>query len=116
MELHGGISFALNQAKVGRKFRVLVDKAEAGQPIARTEHDPPELDNEVLIPTEGNYLRIGDFAHVRITEAREHELVGGCSRSGALILAALGESVKCQIKRPTDLFRCVYLGCISVCR
>ncbi|MCB0783012.1 MAG: TRAM domain-containing protein, partial [Flavobacteriales bacterium] len=76
MELQGGISFALNQAKVGREFRVLVDKAEAGHYIARTEHDSPEVDNEVLIPTEGNYLRIGDFAQVRITEAREHELVG----------------------------------------
>ncbi|MCB0789567.1 MAG: TRAM domain-containing protein, partial [Flavobacteriales bacterium] len=54
----------------------LVDKAEAGHYIARTEHDSPEVDNEVLIPTEGNYLRIGDFAQVRITEAREHELVG----------------------------------------
>ena len=62
--------------KVGRKFQVLVDKAEAGQTIARTEHDSPEVDNEVLIPTEGTYLRIGDFAQVRITGAREHELVG----------------------------------------
>ena len=53
-----------------------MDKAEAGQTIAPTEHDSPEVDNEVLIPTEGNYLRIGDFAQVRITEAREHELVG----------------------------------------
>ena len=76
MELQGGISFELNQAKVGQEFRVLVDKAEAGHYIARTEHDSPEVDNEVLIPTEGNYLRIGDFAQVRITEAREHELVG----------------------------------------
>ncbi len=74
MELQGGISFELNQAKVGKEFRVLVDKAEAGHYIARTEHDSPEVDNEVLIPTEGNYLRIGDFAQVRITEAREHEL------------------------------------------
>lgn len=74
MELQGGISYELNQAKVGREFRVLVDKAEAGHYIARTEHDSPEVDNEVLIPTEGNYLRIGDFAQVRITEAREHEL------------------------------------------
>ena len=53
-----------------------VDKAEAGHYIARTEQDSPEVDNEVLIPTEGNYLRLGDFAQVRITEAREHELVG----------------------------------------
>ncbi|MCB0782386.1 MAG: TRAM domain-containing protein [Flavobacteriales bacterium] len=57
--------------KVGQEFRVLVDKAEAGQTIARTEHDSPEVDNAVLVPTEGNYLRIGEYAQVRIIEARE---------------------------------------------
>jgi ribosomal protein S12 methylthiotransferase len=76
MELQGGISLELNQAKVGKTFRVLVDKAEGGHYIARTEFDSPEVDNEVLIPTEGNYLRIGDFAEVRITEANEHDLRG----------------------------------------
>ncbi|MCB0790817.1 MAG: 30S ribosomal protein S12 methylthiotransferase RimO [Flavobacteriales bacterium] len=76
MELQGGISADLNRQKVGKVFKVLVDKAEAGHYIARTEHDSPEVDNEVLVPIEGNYLRIGDFAEVRITEAREHELMG----------------------------------------
>jgi ribosomal protein S12 methylthiotransferase len=74
MELQGGISLELNQAKVGKVFRVLVDKAESGHYIARTEFDSPEVDNEVLIPTQGNYLRVGDFAEVRITEANEHDL------------------------------------------
>jgi len=76
MELQAGISQELNQAKVGKVFRVLVDKAEAGHYIARTEFDSPEVDNEVLVPLDGTYLRIGDFAEVRITAAREHELVG----------------------------------------
>lgn len=75
MALQGGISFELNQAKVGRTFRVLVDKAEGGFYHARTEHDSPEVDNDVLIPTAAGHLRIGDFAEVRITEARDHELV-----------------------------------------
>lgn len=74
MELQGGISFELNQAKVGRTCRVLVDKAESGFYHARTEHDSPEVDNDVLIPTAAGHLRIGDFAEVRITAAREHEL------------------------------------------
>ena len=84
MEVQGGISFELNQAKVGKEYRVLVDKAEGGSYHARTEHDSPEVDNDVLIPTTpfptgegpgfGSYLRIGDFAQVRITEAREHAL------------------------------------------
>ena len=74
MELQGGISFDLNQRKVGKNFRVLVDKAEGGNYYARSEHDSPEVDNDVLIPTSAGHLRIGDFAEVRITEAREHEL------------------------------------------
>jgi len=74
MEVQGGISFELNQRKVGKEFRVLVDKAEGGSYHARTEHDSPEVDNDVLIPTSTGHLRIGDFAQVRITGAREHEL------------------------------------------
>jgi len=74
MEVQGTISLELNEAKVGKSFRVLVDKAESGHYIARTEHDSPEVDNEVLIPTSAGHLRIGDFAEVRITEANEHDL------------------------------------------
>ena len=74
MELQGGISFELNQAKVGKVFKVLVDKAEGGFYYARTEHDSPEVDNDVLISTSAGHLRIGDFAEVCVTEAREHEL------------------------------------------
>jgi ribosomal protein S12 methylthiotransferase len=74
MELQGGISLELNQAKVGRVFNVLVDKAEGGHYIARTEFDSPEVDNEVLIPTKGAHLRVGDFAQVRILAANEHDL------------------------------------------
>jgi ribosomal protein S12 methylthiotransferase len=74
MELQGGISFDLNQQKIGRTFKVLVDKVEGGNYYARTEHDSPEVDNDVLIATSAGHLRVGDFAEVRITEAREHEL------------------------------------------
>lgn len=75
MELQGGISLELNQAKVGKTFRVLVDKAENGHWIARSEFDSPEVDNEVLIPfVDDVHLRVGDFAEVRITEANEHDL------------------------------------------
>jgi ribosomal protein S12 methylthiotransferase len=76
MEVQGGVSFELNQAKVGKVFRVLVDKAEGGFYHSRTEHDSPEVDNEVLIATGAGHLRIGDFADVRIASAREHDLEG----------------------------------------
>lgn len=75
MELQGGISLELNQAKVGKVLKVLVDKAENGHWIARSEFDSPEVDNEVLIPfSDDVHLRVGDFAEVRITEANEHDL------------------------------------------
>ncbi len=74
MELQGGISYELNQTKVGRTLRVLVDKAEGGHYHARTEHDSPEVDNDVLIPLSAGHLRIGDLVDVQITEAHEHEL------------------------------------------
>jgi ribosomal protein S12 methylthiotransferase len=76
MEVQGGVSFELNQAKVGKVFRVLVDKAEGGFYHSRTEHESPEVDNEVLIATGAGHLRIGDFAAVRIASAREHDLEG----------------------------------------
>ena len=75
MELQGGISLELNQAKVGKTLKVLVDKAENGHWIARSEFDSPEVDNEVLIPfSDDVHMRVGDFAEVRITEANEHDL------------------------------------------
>lgn len=75
MDLQQGISHELNQAKVGQTFRVLVDRAEGGQFIGRTEHDSPEVDNEVII-TSPEYLRQGDFCRVKITSATEFDLSG----------------------------------------
>ena len=76
MELQGSISFEKNQEKVGKSFNVLFDKVEDGYFVGRTEYDSPEVDNLVLVPTEGNFARIGDFAKVEITEASEYDLYG----------------------------------------
>ncbi len=76
MELQEGISAEINEAKVGQTFKVLIDKIEGGQFIGRTEHDSPEVDNEVLISAESNYLRVGDFANIKITEASAYDLIG----------------------------------------
>ena len=75
MELQQGISEEKNKAKVGQTFKVLIDKKESGYFVGRTEFDSPEVDNEVLIPAE-HYVRIGDFAKVRITSATEFDLYG----------------------------------------
>lgn len=76
MELQQGISLELNQQKVGTTQKVLVDRKEAGSFIGRTEHDSPEVDNEVIIENPDNYLRIGDFVNVKINAATEFDLTG----------------------------------------
>jgi ribosomal protein S12 methylthiotransferase len=75
MELQQGISQELNQQKVGKTYKVLFDRKEGGFFIGRTEFDSPEVDNEVLIPA-SQYVRLGDFAHVKITSAEEFDLYG----------------------------------------
>jgi len=76
MELQQEISSELNQRKIGKTFRVLIDGKEGNHFIGRTEADSPEVDNEVLISAEKNYLRIGDFAEVKIISADEFDLIG----------------------------------------
>ncbi len=74
LAIQSEISLELNQAMVGREFRVLFDRVEGGYFVGRTEFDSPEVDNEVLVPVEGNYLRIGDFCQVRITSVDHYDL------------------------------------------
>ena len=76
MALQEGISAELNEGKVGQTFKVLFDRQEGGYFIGRTEFDSPEVDNEVLIDATRHAIRIGDFAHVRITSAAEFDLYG----------------------------------------
>jgi len=68
------ISFELNQNKKGKEFKVLIDRKEGEYFVGRTEHDSPEVDNEVLIEAKGIYLPIGHFTQVEITEATEFDL------------------------------------------
>jgi len=74
MEAQQEISEELNQARIGQVLQVLIDRKEGEFFVGRTEFDSPEVDNEVLVKAEGNYLRIGDFAHVRITGAEYFDL------------------------------------------
>lgn len=76
MEIQQGISLELNQQKIGKVFKVLVDRREGGSFVGRTEFDSPEVDNEVVIDSPEDYLRIGDFTNVRITSATEFDLQG----------------------------------------
>ena len=76
MELQSGISYELNQEKVGKTFKVLFDRVEGDYFIGRTEFDSPEVDNEVLVKKSEGYARIGDFANVKITSADHYDLYG----------------------------------------
>lgn len=75
MEIQQGISQELNQQKIGQTYKVLFDRKEGGYFIGRTEADSPEVDNEVLVSAT-QYVRLGDFANVRIDRAEEFDLYG----------------------------------------
>lgn len=75
MEVQQEISLEKNQEKVGRVFKVIVDKKEAGRYLGRTEFDSVEVDNEVVINT-NKKLTIGSFVNVRITKAFDYDLEG----------------------------------------
>lgn len=77
MKLQQEISYNLNQDKIGKTFRTLIDKKEGEYFIGRTEFDSPDVDNEVLIKaTNELYLRQGDFASVKINDANDFDLYG----------------------------------------
>lgn len=78
MDIQQEISAELNQQKIGKTFKVLFDRKENNYFVGRTEYDSPEVDNEVLVNAadKNNYVRIGDFANVLITNATEFDLEG----------------------------------------
>jgi ribosomal protein S12 methylthiotransferase len=76
MDIQQGISRELNEQKIGSTFRVLFDRKEGNYFVGRTEFDSPEVDNEILVNAAEHYIRIGDFANVKITSAQEFDLYG----------------------------------------
>jgi ribosomal protein S12 methylthiotransferase len=76
MGIQQEISFDINQDKVGRTFKVLIDKKEGNYLIGRTEYDSPEVDNEVLIDTRISYASPGSFVQVKIDRAEDFDLYG----------------------------------------
>lgn len=76
MELQAQISWELNQQKIGQTFRCMIDRKEGDYFIGRTEHDSPDVDNEVRIEASKYYLKTGGFAEVRITDAADFDLYG----------------------------------------
>ncbi len=76
MEIQQEISLNKNIEKIGLTLPVLFDRKEGEYFVGRTEFDSPEVDNEVLVKADSNYVRIGDFANVKITNAEDYDLYG----------------------------------------
>ena len=76
MEVQRAISQEKNSALVGKTLKVLFDRKEGAYFVGRTEYDSPEVDNEVLVLAEKNFVRIGDFANILISDATEFDLFG----------------------------------------
>jgi ribosomal protein S12 methylthiotransferase len=76
MEIQSQISWELNQEKIGKEFKIVIDRKEGNYFVGRTEFDSPDVDNEVLIDASKHYLKTGDFARVIITEAADFDLYG----------------------------------------
>ena len=76
MEIQQSISLDHNLKRVGQTLRVLFDRKEGEYFVGRTEFDSPEVDNEVLVSATEQFVRLGDFAMVEITDAEEYDLYG----------------------------------------
>ena len=74
MEIQSQISWELNQTKIGRTYKVVIDRKEGKYFVGRTEFDSPDVDNEVLIDASKVYLKIGEFSNVIITGASDFDL------------------------------------------
>ncbi|MBN8565354.1 MAG: 30S ribosomal protein S12 methylthiotransferase RimO [Flavobacteriales bacterium] len=76
MDIQAQISWDLNQEKIGKTFKCIIDRKEGPYFIGRTEFDSPDVDNEVLIDAAQYYLKTGDFVEITITDATEFDLYG----------------------------------------
>ena len=76
MDLQTHISWGLNQKKIGKTFKVLFDRKEGDYFIGRTEFDSPDVDNEVLVKANETYIRMGDFANIKIEKTDHFDLYG----------------------------------------
>ena len=74
MEIQSQISWHLNQTKIGKIFKVLIDRKRGDYYVGRTQFDSPDVDNEVLINSTSSYLRVGEYVEAKITEASDFDL------------------------------------------
>lgn len=74
MDIQARISWEMNQEKIGKTYKCVIDRKEGNYFVGRTEFDSPDVDNEVLIDASQHFLRLGDFVNVKINEAADFDL------------------------------------------
>ena len=74
MEIQSQISWELNQNKIGKTFKVIIDRKRGRYYVGRTQYDSPDVDNEVLIEAKSNFLRVGQFVNAKIIDASDFDL------------------------------------------
>ena len=74
MEIQSQISWELNQNKIGKTFKVLIDRKRGRYYVGRTQYDSPDVDNEVLIEAKSDFLRVGQFVNAKIIDASDFDL------------------------------------------
>ena len=75
MRVQEGISASVNEAKIGKTFKVIIDREEDEFYVGRTQFDSPEVDPEMLI-SKNQPLTIGDFYQVKVVDAQAFDLYG----------------------------------------
>ena len=76
MDIQAQISWEMNQERIGKTYRCIIDRKEGNHFVGRTEFDSPDVDNEVLIDATKHYLKVGEFADIEIYDATEFDLYG----------------------------------------
>lgn len=76
MAVQQRISSRLNDEKVGKTFKTVIDRVEGDYYVGRTEFDSPDVDTEVLVNVNEGKLEVGQFYNVRINDATEFDLMG----------------------------------------
>lgn len=76
MDIQAQISFEMNQEKIGKTYKCIIDRKEGNHFVGRTEFDSPDVDNEVLIDATKHYLKVGEFTKIEIYDATEFDLYG----------------------------------------
>ena len=76
MSIQQGISAEINQSKIGKTLKVIIDRVEDDYFIGRTEYDSPEVDQEVLIPLQSVGVKQGEFYQTKIIDSTDFDLYG----------------------------------------